>query len=559
MASVRGSRRVPLGDFLVGVKKNALAEDELIVAAHVDPSGEPQTFMKIGPRNAMVIAVCSLAVVVDRVRGRDPRLVRLGLAGSRSGRVPARRGGRLPRARGRRPRARSTTSAARPPTAGTRSAFSPAGRSRGARHEDRADRSTESGATPTSGRARASSRRCATGSACPARRTPASRGSAARARCSSTAGSCARASCSRPRPTGTRWSRSKAWPGKAASIPCRTRSPRPGAVQCGFCTPGLVVAAADLLRRNAGADGGRDPRGALGEPLPLHRLPEDPRRGAARRGAMSTPARIPHGRAEIGVRRHDAVPKVTGAFAYSSDLEVAGMLWGHTVRSPHAHARVLSVDVSEAVRVPGVHAVLTHEDVPGQKTYGLEFQDQPVLAERPRALLRRAGRGRGRGGARAGAPSRRGRPRRVRRARADHGSRARDRVRAAASRPSDDGPRLPRRPAAERRALDRHPARRSRRRGRRRRDRGLRGRPAGPGVPRPGVRASRSRTGRAASTSTSRPSGSTSTATRSRRASTFPPTWCGSTSPAWAARSAGARTCPSRSTPRCSRCARTAR
>ena len=69
VASVRGSRRVPLADFLVGVKKNALAEDELIVAAHVEPSGEPQTFMKIGPRNAMVIAVCSLAVVVDRVRG----------------------------------------------------------------------------------------------------------------------------------------------------------------------------------------------------------------------------------------------------------------------------------------------------------------------------------------------------------------------------------------------------------------------------------------------------------------------------------------------------------
>ena len=96
---------------------------------------------------------------------------------------------------------------------------------------------------------------------------------------------------------------------------------------------------------------------------------------------MSTPARIPHGRAEVGTRRHDAVPKVTGAFAYSSDLEVAGMLWGHTVRSPHAHARVLSIDVSEAVVMPGVHAVLTHEDVPGQKTYGLEFQDQPVLAD----------------------------------------------------------------------------------------------------------------------------------------------------------------------------------
>lgn len=79
-------------------------------------------------------------------------------------------------------------------------------------------------------------------------------------------------------------------------------------------------------------------------------------------------------------RRADAVPKVTGEFAYSSDLEAAGMLWGRTVRSPHVHARILCVDVSDAVGMPGVHAVLTHEDVPGQKTYGLDFADQPVLA-----------------------------------------------------------------------------------------------------------------------------------------------------------------------------------
>src|SRR6188768_3275986 len=71
---------------------------------------------------------------------------------------------------------------------------------------------------------------------------------------------------------------------------------------------------------------------------------------------------------------------VTGEFAYSSDLAAAGMLWGRTVRSPHVHARILSVDVSDALGMPGVHAVLTHEDVPGQKTYGLDFADQPVLA-----------------------------------------------------------------------------------------------------------------------------------------------------------------------------------
>ncbi len=56
------------------------------------------------------------------------------------------------------------------------------------------------------------------------------------------------------------------------------------------------------------------------------------------------------------------------------------MLWGHTLRSPHAHARIEGIDVSAALAASGVHAVLTHADVPGQKTYGLEFPDQPVLA-----------------------------------------------------------------------------------------------------------------------------------------------------------------------------------
>ena len=60
--SVRGARRVALGEFVTGVKRTALDEDELIAAVWVRPTGAPQTFMKIGPRNAMVIAVCSLAL-----------------------------------------------------------------------------------------------------------------------------------------------------------------------------------------------------------------------------------------------------------------------------------------------------------------------------------------------------------------------------------------------------------------------------------------------------------------------------------------------------------------
>ena len=53
---------MPLGEFVTGVKRNILAADELISAVYVTPSRAPQTFMKVGPRNAMVIAVVSLAV-----------------------------------------------------------------------------------------------------------------------------------------------------------------------------------------------------------------------------------------------------------------------------------------------------------------------------------------------------------------------------------------------------------------------------------------------------------------------------------------------------------------
>jgi CO/xanthine dehydrogenase Mo-binding subunit len=96
---------------------------------------------------------------------------------------------------------------------------------------------------------------------------------------------------------------------------------------------------------------------------------------------VSAPARqLELGRVGESVRRVDGIPKTTGEFAYSSDLSAAGMLWGHTVRSAHAHARIVAIDLSGALTLPGVHAVLTHEDVPGQKRYGLEFPDQPVLA-----------------------------------------------------------------------------------------------------------------------------------------------------------------------------------
>jgi CO/xanthine dehydrogenase FAD-binding subunit len=69
LASTAGTRTLPLAEFLVGPKRNALRDDELIAAVRVEADGSRQTFMKVGPRNAMVIAVCSLALAVDEQRG----------------------------------------------------------------------------------------------------------------------------------------------------------------------------------------------------------------------------------------------------------------------------------------------------------------------------------------------------------------------------------------------------------------------------------------------------------------------------------------------------------
>jgi xanthine dehydrogenase D subunit len=81
------------------------------------------------------------------------------------------------------------------------------------------------------------------------------------------------------------------------------------------------------------------------------------------------------------VQRPDGILKVRGEFAFSSDLWADGMLWGATVRSPHPHARIVDIDISQALAIRGVHAVLTHADVPGRKNYGVGPNvDQPVLA-----------------------------------------------------------------------------------------------------------------------------------------------------------------------------------
>ncbi|GGW50001.1 oxidoreductase [Streptomyces caelestis] len=111
---------------------------------------------------------------------------------------------------------------------------------------------------------------------------------------------------------------------------------------------------------------------------------------ASPNGSMSSPNGTPtkitqgsHTKGGIGesTLRPDGTLKVTGEFAYSSDMWHEDMLWGQILRSTVAHAEIVSIDTSEALATPGVHAVLTYDDLPTDvKNYGLEIQDTPVLA-----------------------------------------------------------------------------------------------------------------------------------------------------------------------------------
>lgn len=97
---------------------------------------------------------------------------------------------------------------------------------------------------------------------------------------------------------------------------------------------------------------------------------------------MSTPAAEPTVPG-IGVfaPRPDGAPKVRGDFPFCADLAVPGMLWAALVRAPHASARIDRIDVDAALKLPGVHAVVTQADVPGYGQFGPVRADQPVFAD----------------------------------------------------------------------------------------------------------------------------------------------------------------------------------
>src|SRR4029434_7590406 len=85
------------------------------------------------------------------------------------------------------------------------------------------------------------------------------------------------------------------------------------------------------------------------------------------------------------VTQEEGPDKVSGKALYAADLLLPGMLWGKVLRSPYPHAHIRRIDTAQARRVPGVHAVLTGQDLPDQRV-GRLLRDIPVLA-RDRVLF----------------------------------------------------------------------------------------------------------------------------------------------------------------------------
>jgi CO/xanthine dehydrogenase Mo-binding subunit len=82
----------------------------------------------------------------------------------------------------------------------------------------------------------------------------------------------------------------------------------------------------------------------------------------------------------IGTRpvRHDGADKVTGRALYGADIEMSGLLQGHVLRSPHAHARIRRIDTSKAEALPGVKAVVTAADLPRDGSEIVDLGDGPM-------------------------------------------------------------------------------------------------------------------------------------------------------------------------------------
>ena len=158
-----------------------------------------------------------------------------------------------------------------------------------------------------------------------------------------------------------------------------------GAVQCGFCIPGMVIAGKALLDQNPNpteAEIKKAIRGNVCRCTGYKKIIEGiALAGAILRGEQAVDPALEHGDAYgVGARafRTDVRAKVLGTGAYCDDLYLDGMAHASAVRSQYPRARVLDIDASAALALPGVLAVLTADDVPHNKVGHLQ-QDWDVM------------------------------------------------------------------------------------------------------------------------------------------------------------------------------------
>jgi selenium-dependent xanthine dehydrogenase len=162
-----------------------------------------------------------------------------------------------------------------------------------------------------------------------------------------------------------------------------------GAVQCGFCTPGLIMTAKALLDANPDPTE-HDIKVALKDTYcrctgytsvinAIQSAASDLRGEGAKpwRGIATQEPLQAVGRP---VPPQEIVDKVTGRAKFTDDYAPPGMLFGRTLRAAYPHARIVRIDTARAKALPGVCAVLTYQDVPGDNIHGLIFDDWPVLA-----------------------------------------------------------------------------------------------------------------------------------------------------------------------------------
>jgi CO/xanthine dehydrogenase Mo-binding subunit/aerobic-type carbon monoxide dehydrogenase small subunit (CoxS/CutS family) len=162
-----------------------------------------------------------------------------------------------------------------------------------------------------------------------------------------------------------------------------------GASQCGYCIPGMVMAATAALRSNPFADreeikerlGGNICRCTGYQKIfDAVELARDVQNGSLPATALLEDEAEQGDFIGKNVRRIDTPSKVSGRLKYAADMIMPGMLHVQVLRSPHAHARIVSIDTSEAEALVDVAGIITSADVPGEDGFGVFINDQPIMA-----------------------------------------------------------------------------------------------------------------------------------------------------------------------------------